>query len=706
MNDDFIKDGLFLFITLGLCTNKLKTGAFPLSPDMVYAIRGLPPLNPPKEGGGTKEITLQRGGAPSLFSEMSRFITENAAMPYRSLGPGRFAEVVKAAGGYGPELEAAAQRAGAANPQVMATWAQEEYNKLLTEIRQSAGGGIGARLHPLQVAPLEDALIKYYDEASAQAMYDIRTNFAQYIAAPGAPPAAGQIDSEIDRPGGKGNTLETQLDQLMIESVKRLKDSLNFKKAELGAVTIDTGAVTAAMSAPFKTATNQILVAICKQLDEDYPSVPTGNDVYHAENLIIHGVAQNGSMASIDKTLFDAWKTGPADAANYWPNKYNGSLQPKLDPAALVGLLMRDQNNCVEINLINNAMNQDLVTVLSQSPNVKILCHISSLIDAQGRFGSCFKGDSSPGFVNGDIDITLYAGSGSAAAPLDYCEFGLQQNVNKKKVVIQYYLQSPQTGPFQQDPVTGLTRASQPGSVNSGSIVEIIDKSAIMTLSASNTFASVLNRIEQAALNVSGQGKSISNIIENSDFIKSVADALANKYVGDLNQELGTVASNGGFTSKTEGSAQGKAVYSGGGIQHGGGRVDPCVVMANGDRPSTVRASCILEGGEGDINPNSQILYTTLYEGPQTHASQVYLTSKYSYAGAAAAPRAPAIAVGGSKAKTIRRKRAIPKLKLTLRKKKQKKKHKTRGKKQKPNIKSKIRKNRTVSKRRRSRKKQ
>ena len=180
----------------------------------------------------------------------------------------------------------------------------------------------------------------------------------------------------------------------------------------------------------------------------------------------------------------------------------------------------------------------------------------------------------------------------------------------------------------------------------------------------------------------------VTDILKDDGFLDEAANALSKKYIGDLNQELGAITSNGGFPQRTA-KGSGNAIYAGGALQRGGGIPDPCVVLSNGDRPSTVRSSCLLEGCIGDVNPNSQILYATLFTKLPAPSATIYLTDKI---------LPPA--VGGRRRKTKR----ITLPKLTLRKKKRQKRHKTRGKKKKPKVKSKIRKNKTANKKKRSRK--
>ena len=250
-----------------------------------------------------------------------------------------------------------------------------------------------------------------------------------------------------------------------------------------------------------------------------------------------------------------------------------------------------------------------------------------------------------------------------------FYEFNLNQIVTNNKVVINYYLQSPYR-----------TRT------HDGLVVEILTKKAVMTLSAANTVAGVLNKIMTVA--ISGVYNDVTDILKDDGFLDEAANALSKKYIGDLNQELGAITSNGGFYSRAA-KGPGNAIYDGGGMQRGGGIPDPCVVLSNGDRPSTVRSSCLLEGCTGNVNPNSQILYATLFiKGPPSSAT-IYLTDKL---------QAPA--VGGRRHKTKR----ITLPKPTLRKKKDRKRHKTRGKKKSPKIKSKARRSKIAPKKRRSKK--
>ena len=701
INDEFMKDGLFLCILSLLSANRKKSDVNFISPAAIYSIRYPLPLTiskpqsrDPQQGG-----YVQHGGA-SLFSKLQSDVQGLALPDYQELKPVSRQAVVDVAGVYGPTLPATL------TPEEMASWAQSTYRALNTEIVEGAGSGAANRIQPWQMAPIEDALIVYFDEAAENAIQAISADVAPFIGTGDNEISQATFDSVIaamrrrtmkkhktefsrraktllDRPGGAGKTFPQQLDDLILKSVHELELSLNGARADLIAVTVpQEGASKAAMSEPFKTATNQLLVALCSRLNDMFPpGAPTGNNVYDEENIIIDGVARGGSMSSIDKDLFDAWRSGSAPD-DYWPNKVNGT---RLDILGLSNELKRDQDapgtaavsGGKAVLLVNNAMNQDLIKLLLADPTIAILCHIASVMDAMGTIGSCYNGSSSPNFVNGNISITLSTD--------DETEFNVTQTVSNKKIVINYYLQSP--------------ISSQPLSIGQQlthyeNIVEILTNKAVMTLSAANTISGVLNRIMTHA--ISGVYKDVGDILKNNDFLNKAASAISKKYMGDFNQELGVCTQNGGF-SQGASIGTGSKVYLGGGKQYGGGILEPSVALANGDRPSTVRSSCLLEGCVGDVNKNAQILYTTLFK-KSDNTSDVYLTSKYNYA--TKSPLYPAVMGGGQSKK--RKKILAPK--MTLRKKRRQKKHKTRGHKPKPKIKSKINRKKTVSKKHRSRK--
>ena len=545
INNEFIKDGIFLCILSLLSANQKKSDVTFLSPEAIYSIRYPLPLTRYQsqstdfQQGGY----VQHGGA-SLYSKLWSDVQGLALPDYRELKPVSRQAVVDAAGVYAETLPLPATL----TPEEMATWAQEVYRRLNIEIREGTGSGALNRIQPWQMAPIEDALIVYFDEAAENAIQAISAEVEPFIGTGDNQISQATFDSVIaamrsktakkhkdkfsrraktilDRPGGLGETFPEQLDDLILVSVHELELSLNKAQRDLTAVTVPReGASKAAMSEPFKTATNQLLVALCSRLNDMFPpGMPSGNNVYDVENGIIDYVARGGSMSSIDKDLFDAWRSG-SGPDDYWPNKVNGD---RLDALGIFNELKRDQDavgtvtatGAKDVLLVNNAMNQDVIAQLLAEPKIAILCHVASVMDAMGTIGSCYNGSSSPNFVNGNISITLSAD--------DDTEFNVTQTIANKKVVIGYYLLSP--------------TSAQPGLAEQRlshyeNIVEILTNKAVMTLSAANTISGVLNRIMAAA--ISGAYTGLVDILKSNDFLNKAACAISKKYMGDFNQEL------------------------------------------------------------------------------------------------------------------------------------------------------------------------
>ena len=102
--------------------------------------------------------------------------------------------------------------------------------------------------------------------------------------------------------------------------------------------------------------------------------------VYDTENEIITHVANRGTLSSIDGDLFDAWRRGAPGAAaaaapqsnNYWPNKVNGvpmnvsNILTQLKTCPNIGQTAQ-YGAKKQVYLINNAMNKDLVELISGS---------------------------------------------------------------------------------------------------------------------------------------------------------------------------------------------------------------------------------------------------------------------------------------------------------------------------------------------------
>jgi hypothetical protein len=131
----------------------------------------------------------------------------------------------------------------------------------------------------------------------------------------------------------------------------------------------------------------------------------------------------------------------------------------------------------------------------------------------------------------------------------------------------------------------------------STSTVETVIKNGILNiLSANNTFEDALQYIEIVANG--SPSVDLDAIFQNETVCKEIMRIMSQKYMGDFGQELTAIVKNGGFNTDTQIPSEFRMNN-----QH--------IILADGDRPSFVRAGILMLGANSDnINARSSILYT------------------------------------------------------------------------------------------------
>jgi len=236
-------------------------------------------------------------------------------------------------------------------------------------------------------------------------------------------------------------------------------------------------------------------------------------------------------------------------------------------------------NDVVLRNVINNSMaakTTDKGRVVDLTNSWNVICPMSSILDAQGAFGSCNKGVKSRGYISGNQNITMMTVDGSD--PM--YEFGMSVVLKKQgqqqgnKVVATYYV------------IYGNFDSTE------CSIDTIVSDKNITILSANNTFKNLLNYFEVV---FSKRGAVDWELFDtdNTDNFRKLVQVASQKAFGDGAQEDTAMADKGGYIDGNQKFSDSTR----------------SILFASGDRPSTVRAAYILLNSSKGCNKSASVLY-------------------------------------------------------------------------------------------------
>ena len=241
---------------------------------------------------------------------------------------------------------------------------------------------------------------------------------------------------------------------------------------------------------------------------------------------------------------------------------------------------------------INNSMG----TKDPEDPGKKIvknhdgqkLCLLPSLLDAQGTFGSCTSKD----YENAEHDILLKAGNEEEGYLFEF-NFNIK-GTQKGKCIANYYLiyNNPYGGMNSDDTDAGegLTLYNCNITTNLGPDSSKQDKNII---SANNTLKLLLNHIELVFYQQ--PNPPTWKIFENTEYLVELLKKSSRKMIGDFGQELVSIADDAGFIEvKKYNKVMDKK---------------ESIVLANGDRPSAVRAAFIMKNAISPLKHKRGILY-------------------------------------------------------------------------------------------------
>ena len=411
--------------------------------------------------------------------------------------------------------------------------------------------------------------------------------------------------------GGRGRALQPENLKISINNaINTITTNLKARIIKLVSVTKYKfqiqGTKTTSLSQEAQVPVNMILQKVCEKVNDiigitstmtpaENNSVAQANanngDIFLTQKHIIDKIATGGSTSDVDTKLYVGFRNwlnnNPdkmrqeeyMDVRSWTPEQLREFIQP---PTATK-----------PIKVINNALSdksasgEKMIKVLSDYKNndkFKIKCPISSIFDAQGSFGSCnfgldenkTKSDGTKSnrhnadVIKDNMDIQI-TGTNNFLITLKLI---FKAKVGNTGRAILDYTIIP--GATYTDSRTGEYK------MITGIIDSVIRDEAIDILSAKTVFKGVFNDITAAL----GLGD-LNNHLAGANAIHDIMSGLTQKFMGDFGQELNAIATNFGK----------------------GGSADSYTLLADGDRPSFVRASLLRLLANKGIDPYSYLWF-------------------------------------------------------------------------------------------------
>jgi hypothetical protein len=401
--------------------------------------------------------------------------------------------------------------------------------------------------------------------------------------------------------------IKAQLDRLITDVKSQMLNVLRQHiEVILASVSVVVDTAPGSLSVEAKGVANGFLMQLCSTIQEKcIQEVPATNVLYDTQDKILNKIIGTGPYANLDSDLLNGFvkqhnlesnTTGNALTNSCLVNTPNFITNQVIAKTLTTGLPANPNRNWIDVNIINNALmakyppDTKYVDHLIKTYNgtqtsnkgitFKNMCPVTCVLDAMGSFGSCSNGSSSDQYVALKQPTQMYIETDSDDD--NKFEFNMTTRHKNNVVIVEYYLI-----------YNGFT-------VSNCVIEATIKGSAVNILSANNTFADMLNYIEQNAPTDPIDG----NITWETFFgnhSENIVRIISRKMIGDFGQELSAVYKIGGYQGNPD-QWQFKVVS-------GGPQAKRYILKANGDRPSFVREAQMLLAEPDDTNENTVIMY-------------------------------------------------------------------------------------------------
>ena len=355
---------------------------------------------------------------------------------------------------------------------------------------------------------------------------------------------------------------------------------------------------------------NMILQTVCEKVNEII-GIPTSmtpaennraaqtnadrGEVFLTQRHIIDKIATGGSTSDVDTKLYVGFRNWLNNNQGVMTQEVYGSVA-SWSPEKLKKFI---QSGSKPVKVINNALSdkasnrEKMIKVLSDYTTgnkeisgkkiFHIKCPISSIFDAQGSFGSCNFGlnknkSNNSGIssnrhnadvITDNMDIQI---SGTNGFLINFKLTYKAKGGNTGRAILEYTI----------TPGGYYIESSGGYKIITGIIDSVIRDEAIDILSAKTVFKGVFNDITASL----GNGY-LTTHLAGANAIHTIMSGLTQKFMGDFGQELNAISTNFGQ----------------------GGTADSYTLLADGDRPSFVRASLLRSLATEGIDPYSYLWF-------------------------------------------------------------------------------------------------
>ena len=325
--------------------------------------------------------------------------------------------------------------------------------------------------------------------------------------------------------------------------------------------------------------TNTLLKHICLNLKDIYvKNIHTGNSIFDTEAKIIERVANGGSIGNIDGQLLSAF----TEEGKKMEKNQVSVIEDISEYSDLVDYVTNNKA-ITPYYVVNNALgvkfndHTKVTAKIEDDKNnfMKPYCPVTSVLDAMGSFGFCYRGYNSPNYECNNMRVDISADDNSFV-------FATNLNCNKKKgkVAVEYSI-------FYND-----TPSDESQLTLRGQYIAFIGNSAVNVLGANNTMKRAIDLISINA----GKFGDVTSFDElfsvyipdkNDTLLKLIMNIISDKYMGDFGQGLSVIVKNQGSDEHD---------------------LKQTLVEADGDRPSFVRNAVLLLSGN-PINEQAKLFY-------------------------------------------------------------------------------------------------
>lgn len=440
----------------------------------------------------------------------------------------------------------------------------------------------------------------------------------------------GQLHRFLIRGANQRNgdkAIKAQLDRLITDVKSQMLNVLRHNHDVIIAIPGEVqAAATGSLSVTTKYVANGFLTQLCTTIQanctQETPAAPPPADVkvnnlYDTQDRILDKIIEIGPYPNLDSDLLAGFVkehklttsvTNVALKESCLVTTQNIISNNVIVKTLRNGMAVAPVDKYRTVNIINNALMTKYKNV--GSPDVKYvdhlvnkyngtadsgdkgikfenMCPVTCVLDAMGSFGSCSNGQKSDKYTSLKYPTQMFIETPGDANKF---EFNMTTRHKNNVVIVEYYL------------------IYNEFTVSNCVIEATIKESAVNILSANNTFADVLNYIEQNAPTNPDEQMNWQTFFTNHS--ANIVRIISRKMIGDFGQELSAVYPIGGYyiddeskqlTNTSPWKWPSTAILPNSEVNF--------ILKTNGDRPSFVREAHLLLAEPGQTNENTVIMY-------------------------------------------------------------------------------------------------